>query len=63
MIVNIMNKAHWPITIGEYTFPPFEEIDINVGSSDYIFRLIRSNKNLRVGKHNNKEYIKKHNYG
>lgn len=60
MLVKIMNKAHFTVTIDKYTFPPYKEIEINVGSSDYVFRLIRSNKNLRVGKYNNEDYIKRH---
>lgn len=60
MIVNIMNKSHWTIKIDKYTFKPYQEININIGSMDYAFRLIRSNKNLRVGKFNNADYIKRH---
>lgn len=60
MIVNIMNKAHYTVKIDKYIFPPYEEININVGTGDYLFKLIRSNKNLRVGKVNNQDYIKRH---
>ena len=59
MLVNIMNKAHWGITIDKYYFPPYKEININIGSGDYIFKLIRSNKNLRVGKNNNEDYVER----
>jgi hypothetical protein len=61
MLVNIMNKVHWTIKIDKYTFKPYKEILINIGSMDNVFKLIRSNKNLRVGKFNNSEYIKRHN--
>lgn len=61
MIVNVMNKAHWTIKINDYIFPPYKEVSINVGSMDYIYKLIRSNKNLRVGKVNNQDYIRRHN--
>lgn len=61
MIVNIMNKAHFTIKIDKYIFPPYREININIGSGDYIFKLIRCNHNLRVGKVNNGEYKKRHN--
>lgn len=60
MIVNVMNKAHWTIKINDYIFPPYKEVSINVGSMDYIYKLIRSNKNLRVGKVNNQDYIRRH---
>lgn len=60
MLVNIMNKAHWTIEIDKYIFPPYKEIKVNVGSMDTAFRLIRSCKSLRVGKHNNLDYIKRH---
>lgn len=59
MLINIMNKSHWTIKIDKYIFPPYKEININVGSMDYNFKLIRSNKNLRVGKHNNEDYIRR----
>jgi hypothetical protein len=58
MIVNIFNKAHFDIKIDKYTFKAFKEVDINIGSQDVIFREIRSNKSLRVGKHNNAEYVR-----
>jgi hypothetical protein len=60
MIVNIMNKAHWTIKISEYIFPPYKEVSIKIGSMDYLYKLIRSNKNLRVGKINNQDYIRRH---
>ena len=60
MQVNIMNKAHWTINVGRYSFKPYKETSINVGSCDSEFKAIRSNKNLRVGKTNNEHYIKSH---
>lgn len=62
MLVTIMNKAHFVIEIDKYKFIPYKEQEIKVGSCDAVFRLIRSNKNLRVGKPSveNKYYIKKH---
>ncbi len=62
MIVNVLNKAHFPIRIGEYIFPPMKEINIKVGSADYIFKYIRNHKSLRVGKFNNEDYIKRHEF-
>jgi len=60
MLVNVMNKAHFNICIGPWTFKPYEEIIINVGPMDFDFKMIRGNPNLRVGKLNNAQYIKKH---
>lgn len=60
MQVSIFNKVHFPIKINKYTFEPFREQMINISSVDSIFREIRSCKYLRIGKHNNKEYMKKH---
>lgn len=59
-MINIMNKAHWTIEIDEFKFEPYKEININVGMYDAVFKRIRSNKNLRVGKINNDAYIKRH---
>jgi hypothetical protein len=61
MVVNILNKVHYPITIGKYTFKPFEEVIIRI-DSDSLFREIRSNRGLRVGKTNNESYIKRHGF-
>ena len=61
MVVNILNKVHYPITIGKYTFKPFEEVTIRI-DSDSLFREIRSNRGLRVGKTNNESYIKRHGF-
>ena len=60
MIVNVFNKTHYIIKAGGFTFHPFEEIDINVGEYDREFIDIRSNKGLRVGKHNNASYKERH---
>lgn len=60
MQVNVLNKAHFDIVIGEYIFKPFIEKYINVGSCSEVFKEIRSNKFLRVGRINNEEYIKRH---
>lgn len=60
MIVNIFNKAHFDISIYEFTFKPFEEVNIKVDAHGEIFKSIRCNKNLRVDKYNNEEYKKKH---
>jgi len=60
MIVNVFNKAHFLIEIGHYKFKPFEEIQITHPKED-IFRLIRSNRNLRLDKVNNEDYKKRHN--
>lgn len=63
MIVNVFNKCHFSIIVkhqhDKFVFPAFKEININVGPMDYIFKLIRTNPNLRVGKVNNAEYITK----
>ena len=60
MMINIFNKTHYAITIEKFTFEPFEEVWINVGEFDKVFVDIRSNKGLRVGKSNNKQYKEKH---
>lgn len=60
MLINVFNKTHYSITIDKFTFEPFVEKWINVGEYDKTFVDIRSNKGLRVGKHNNAEYKKKH---
>lgn len=60
MIVSVFNKTHYIININKFKFNPFEEIYINVGEYDKDFIDIRSNKGLRVGKHNNKQYKEKH---
>ena len=59
MLVNILNKVHYPITIDKYRFEPFEEITIRIDSNE-IFREIRSNRELRVGKLDNQAYMKRH---
>lgn len=58
---NIFNKAHFEITVGPYKFKPFEEITINI-TSDSLFREIRMNRGLRVGKTSevNESYKKRH---
>src|SRR4030043_260079 len=38
MLVNIMNKAHWTINVGRYSFKPYKETSINVGSCDSEFK-------------------------
>lgn len=58
-LTNIFNKAHFKITVGPYTFEPFEEISIT--PTEAIFREIRCNKSLRVDKCNNEDYKKRHN--
>jgi hypothetical protein len=60
VIVNVFNKTHYVIKIGKFKFEPFEEVNINVYDTDKVFTEIRSNKGLRVGKHNNEAYKKKH---
>ena len=59
MLVNILNRVHYPIIIDKYRFEPFEEITIRVDSNE-IFREIRSNRGLRVGKLDNQAYMKRH---
>ena len=59
MLVNILNRVHYTIIIGKYRFEPFEEITIRVDSNE-IFREIRSNRGLRVGKLDNQAYMKRH---
>lgn len=61
MLVSVMNKAHFPVKIDKYIFYPYKEIFINIGGYDPVFKAIRSDKNLRVGKHNNQDYKKRHN--
>ena len=63
MFVTIMNKDHFIVNIGEYSFIPYEEQRIQLGACDIVFKEIRSCKSLRVGKTNNKEYIKKNKLG
>lgn len=60
MNISILNKVHFPIKIDKYVFPPFTEIILKIASVDSVFREIRTCKHLRIGKLNNKEYIKKH---
>lgn len=55
-----MNKVHFNITIDKWTFKPYKEEIIDIGIQDYNFKLIRSDPNLRVGKLNNADYIRKH---
>ena len=57
----IFNKAHYVIKIAGWTFKPFEEQIIYIGSYDYDFKLVRSNKNLRIDEYNNESYKKRHN--
>ena len=59
MLVNVLNRVHYPIIIDKYRFEPFEEITIRVDSNE-IFREIRSNRGLRVGKLDNQAYMKRH---
>jgi hypothetical protein len=59
MVVNILNRVHYPIIIDKYRFEPFEEITIRIDSNE-IFREIRSNRGLRVGKLDNQAYMKRH---
>ena len=59
MLVNILNKVHYPIIIDKYRFEPFEETRIRI-DSNYIFREIRSNRGLRVDKLDNQAYMKRH---
>jgi hypothetical protein len=59
MVVNILNRVHYPIIIDKYRFEPFEEITIRIDSNE-LFREIRSNRGLRVGKLDNQAYMKRH---
>jgi len=58
MNVKIMNKSHFPIVIDGIVFPSFQEVDYIVRDEAH-FRLVRSDKNLRIGKHNNLLYKQK----
>lgn len=58
--ITVFNKVHFPIEVRGFMFPPGEEIGIDIELTSSRFRDIRANKSLRVGKHNNAEYKKKH---
>jgi hypothetical protein len=58
--VTIFNRHHFNIIEGEYTFPPGEEVIIEVELNSINFKNIRANKSLRVGKFDNAEYKNRH---
>jgi hypothetical protein len=58
--ITVFNKYHFPIKIEGYTFPPGEEVVIEIEFTSIKFRNIRANKGLRIGKHNNIEYKQKY---
>lgn len=59
MRVNIFNKAHYEVRVGDYVFKPFKEIIINTHTNDSLFREMRCRKELRIGKTNNADYKKR----
>jgi len=58
--VTVFNKAHFPIMVEGYVFPPGKEVEIRIEATSSRFRNIRANKGLRVGKCNNEQYKKKY---
>ncbi len=58
--VSILNKLHYEIEVEGHVFPPGEEVFIQIESTSQAFRNIRAVKGLRVGKHNNEEWKRKH---
>jgi hypothetical protein len=58
MLVNVFNKAHFPIKVGKYTFKPFEEVILNIGAEYSLFRDMRCQKSLRIGRVDNDKYKK-----
>ena len=58
--VTILNKGHYPITVQGVLFNPYEEVKIEIETTSSLFYELRVNKNLRIGKLNNEEWLKKH---
>lgn len=59
IMVNVLNKLHFPVEVEGHVFMPREEVIIEVESSSMSFRNIRAHKGLRVGKHDNDSWKEK----
>ena len=58
--ITVLNKGHFPIIIDGLLFPSYEEITLSAETTGSLFYKLRVNKNLRVGKVNNQEWLAKH---
>lgn len=59
MMVTVLNKAHFPVTVGENTFIPMKEV--RVYATESYHKELRCNKEtLRVGRVDNDKYIERH---
>ncbi len=65
--VTVLNTAHFPITVTNedyavdekisYVFLPYREVIIEIETTSSLFYLLRTNKELRVGKQDNQSWL------